>query len=180
MLKKIIYLVRYLKYKLNKQVELDGFIAIQSNVKIIVEQGGFLKIGRGVCLKENTVIYCKKGAKITIGHSTSTGHHTEISANNSIIIGDNVIMGAYTYITDSNHRYDVKGVLIAKQGMSIGKTKIGSNVWLARNSMVLKDAEVGDNSVVAANSVVSKKFTAGLILGGVPAKLIKVVNEENK
>ena len=64
--------------------------------------------GKNVTIKENSIIYVKKNAKITFGHNSSTGHHTEISSNNYIEIGDDVIMGAYAYITNSNHGYKDK------------------------------------------------------------------------
>lgn len=174
MLNKIIYILRYIIYiKLNKNITARGFVILQKNVKLIAEDGGKIVLGKNVCIKENSTIYAKKGAKIIIGHDSSTGHHTEISANNLIKIGDDVIMGAYTYITDSNHGYKDNSLPIRKQKMDIGSASIGNNVWLSRNSMVLKDANVGDNSIVAAGAVVTKKFNGNEILGGIPCKILK-------
>jgi len=132
---------------------------------------------KNVTIKENSIIYVKKNAKVIFGQNSSTGHNTEISSNNYIEIGDDVIMGAYTYITDSNHGYKDKELPIRKQYMEIGSVHIGSNVWLGRGVMILKDAVIGDNSVVAAGSVVTKEFVENKILGGIPAKVIKEIYE---
>lgn len=170
---KIVNRLRAIIIGLNKGVKLNGTPSIRSNVRIIVEKGAFLKIGKNVRIEHDTVIFCKKGSRLSIGDNTSTGHHTEISCYNSIEIGDDVIMAPYTYITDSNHSWGLKGLSIKDQPMVAGITKIGSNVWLCRGSMVLKDARIGNNSIVGANSVVTKIFLQNCILGGVPAKVIK-------
>lgn len=175
MFRRFLYIIRYFPLLLKKGLDVEGLVLISRNVKIIIEDGAKLKLGRNVRLEHDTVIYCKKGSMVVIGQNTSTGHHTEISCNNHIDIGKDIIMGAFTYITDSNHRYDIAGVPIAKQGMTVGKTKIGSNVWLGRGAMVLKDAEVGDNSVIGANSVVTKRFKNNCVLGGIPARVIKEI-----
>lgn len=109
MINKFLYIFRFLlKIKFNKRIKNSGFVVLQKNVQLIVEEGGELMFGKNITIKENSIIYVKKNAKITFGQNSSTGHHTEISANNYIEIGDDVIMGAYTYITDSNHGYKDK------------------------------------------------------------------------
>ena len=174
MMNKIIFIIRYiLQIKLNKNITSSGFVILQNNVKLIVEKGGGIVFGKNVRVKENSVIYAKKNAKIIFGDNSSTGHHTEISANNYIEIGNDVIMGAYTYITDSNHGYKDATVPICKQEMESGKVSIGDNVWLGRSVMVLKDANIGDNTVVGSGAIVTKKFKNNLILAGIPAKIIK-------
>lgn len=52
---------------------------------------------------------------------------------------------------------------------------IGKNVWIGNNVTILKNSEVGDNTIIAAGAVVSGKFPANVIIGGVPAKTIKVL-----
>lgn len=178
MINKLLYIWRYIiQIKLNKRIATNSFVVIQKNVILIVEEGGEIVFGKNVIIKEKSVIYAKQNAKIILGDNTSTGHHTEISANNYIEIGDDVIMGAYTYITDSNHGYKDKDLPIRKQDMEIGSVEIGNNVWLGRGVMILKDSVIGDNSVVAAGSIVTKKFVENKILGGIPAKVIKRIYE---
>lgn len=178
MINKLLYLLRYLlNIKFNSRIKNNGFVTLQKNVQLIVEEGGVLMFDKNVTIKENSVIYAKRNTKIVFGRNTSTGHHTEISANNYIEIGNDVIMGAYTYITDSNHGYKNKDLLIRKQEMEIGSVKIGNNIWLGRGVMILKDSIVGDNSIVAAGSVVTKKFEDNKILGGIPAKVVKEIYE---
>lgn len=161
------------KFFLDNRISFNGLVLISSGVKIILEPDAELVFKGRFSLKNDTIIYVKKNAKLILGQNSSTGHHTEISVSNNVVIGDDVIMGAYTYITDSNHSFDLRGISIRNQGMEVGCVNIGNNVWIGRNAMVLKNAGVGDNSVVAAGAVVTKMYGPNVILGGVPGKILK-------
>jgi len=173
--KNIIYMLRLARLRLNRRVLNHWDLKIDKGVRIIVEDGGFCEFGHGNRLKEHTTLYIKKNARLVFGDHTSTGHHTEISVNNHVAIGNNVIMGAYTYITDADHAYRDNKLPIRKQPMLVGATKIGSNVWLGRGAFVLKNAVIGSNSVVGAKSLVLQSFPPNVVLGGVPAKVIKKI-----
>ena len=55
----------------------------------------------------------------------------------------------------------------------IGKVSVGKNVWIGNNVTILKKSEIGDNTIVASVAIVSGKFPADVIIGGVPAKIIR-------
>jgi acetyltransferase-like isoleucine patch superfamily enzyme len=84
-------------------------------------------------------------------------------------------MGAYTYISDSNHRFNLSDIKIREQGMDIGTVEIGSDVWIGRGAMILKDAKIGNRTVVGAGSIVTKKFDDRVVIGGVPGQVVKEV-----
>ena len=56
------------------------------------------------------------------------------------------------------------------------KVVIDENVWIGNNVMILKNSEIGKNSIVAAGAVVSGVFPPNVIIGGVPAKVIKEID----
>ena len=145
-------------------------------MRIICEKRSSIVFGKDCWIKEGTIIYAKNHSNITFGNNTNTGHHTEISSNNLINIGDFVMMGPYTYITDSNHGYMQKSKPFKLQPMDVGKVIIGNNVWLARGVFVLKDSEISDNTIVAASSVVTKSFPNNVIIGGILSKIISNLN----
>lgn len=58
---------------------------------------------------------------------------------------------------------------------------IGKNVWIGANATVLPGVTIGDGAIVAAGAVVTKDVPPGVIVGGVPAKIIKILdNQEGK
>jgi acetyltransferase-like isoleucine patch superfamily enzyme len=92
-------------------------------------------------------------------------------AANYIEIGDDTLIGQYVTIMD----HEAHGIAPDKRRKlgEIGKVIIGKNVWLGNNVVILKNSEIGDNTIVATGAVVSGKFPANVIIGGIPAKIIK-------
>ena len=52
---------------------------------------------------------------------------------------------------------------------------LGKNVWVGSNSTILQGVTIGDNAVVAAGAVVAKDVPSNVVVGGVPAKIIKII-----
>ncbi|WP_062516534.1 sugar O-acetyltransferase [Demequina gelatinilytica] len=54
---------------------------------------------------------------------------------------------------------------------------IGDNVWLGGGAIICPGVSVGENSVVAAGAVVTKDVPANVVVAGVPAKVIRTLEE---
>jgi acetyltransferase-like isoleucine patch superfamily enzyme len=52
--------------------------------------------------------------------------------------------------------------------------RVGSNVWIGYGACVLRGIRVGDNSIVGTSAVVTKDVPANAVVGGVPAKLLRM------
>lgn len=63
--------------------------------------------------------------------------------------------------------------MIRKQGVTHKGIKIGNNCWIGSGVVFLDGAVVGDGCVIAANAVVGKTFSDNIIIGGVPAAVIR-------
>lgn len=66
------------------------------------------------------------------------------------------------------------GVLLGNKNNQCARPIIGDYVGFGPGAKAIGEIEIGDNSFVAANAVVTQSFPANSIIGGVPAKLIKV------
>ena len=55
------------------------------------------------------------------------------------------------------------------------ETGTDGEVWVGSKVTFLDGSEVGNNSVVAAGAVVNGKFPPNVVIGGVPAKVIKEI-----
>jgi acetyltransferase-like isoleucine patch superfamily enzyme len=60
--------------------------------------------------------------------------------------------------------------------MNVGQVKIGNRCWIGAKAVILKNVEIGDGCVVAAGSVVTRPVAPGLVVAGVPARVIKSLN----
>lgn len=54
---------------------------------------------------------------------------------------------------------------------------IGENVWIGANATIVPGVTVGNGAIIAAGAVVTKDVPENVIVGGVPAKIIKKIND---
>jgi acetyltransferase-like isoleucine patch superfamily enzyme len=51
---------------------------------------------------------------------------------------------------------------------------VGHNVWIGYGACVRRGSSVGDNAIIGSNSVVTHDVPANAVVGGVPARLIRM------
>lgn len=112
-----------------------------------------------------------ENSKIVISDKVSTNNNIFLCAANYIEIGQSTLIGEGVTIMD-HEPHGINPELRREMG-EIGEVKIGNNVWIGNNVIILKNTIIGDNTIVAAGAVVSGKFPSNVIIGGVPAKVIK-------
>jgi acetyltransferase-like isoleucine patch superfamily enzyme len=110
--------------------------------------------------------------KITIGKEVvryfANSNCCYIQGINGIEIGDNSMFASGVKIISANHNK-----VDYNKHDKANPIKIGNNCWIGTNVVILPEVCLGDNVIVAAGSVVSKSFGSNLIIGGVPAKILK-------
>lgn len=119
--------------------------------------------------------------EIIIGNNVSMEFSCHIGAVNKIEIQDNVLIGSNVYISDHFHgKNDYSDISIPPSERILyhkGKMIIGKNVWIGDSVSILPGASIGENTIIGTNSVVTKSFPSNVIIAGVPAKIIKTLNE---
>ncbi|MBL0710395.1 MAG: acyltransferase [Colwellia sp.] len=127
-------------------------------------------------LKQKCFLSAGRGAYLFIGDDCGLSG-TVISAEKSIIIGERVFCGANVTICDSD-RHPIDSILRAKGGKGdVAPVCIENDVWIGMNSVVLKGVSIGKGTVIGANSVVNKDIPANVIAAGVPAKVIRNIED---
>lgn len=58
--------------------------------------------------------------------------------------------------------------------------EIGDDVLIGANAVILEGVKIGAGSVVAAGSVVTEDVPSGVVVAGIPAKIIKNVDDKTK
>lgn len=112
----------------------------------------------------------KEDAEIDIGPRCGFSG-TAIACAARIVLGENVRCGANTLITDTDWHTDD-----SRTGPDAPVT-IGNGVWLGVNVTVLKGVTIGENTLVAAGSLVTHSLPANVVAGGMPAKVLKRIDE---
>jgi acetyltransferase-like isoleucine patch superfamily enzyme len=110
---------------------------------------------------------------VAIGRKCIIGRGSHIVGHWSIVLGDEIQTGPYVYITDQNHGYEDLDTPVGWQAPKEAAVSIGSGSWLGANVVILPGTTLGRNTVVAAGAVVRGEFADHVVLGGVPAKVLK-------
>lgn len=114
----------------------------------------------------------RKNAEIIIGNNVGMSAAT-ISGFESIVIGDDTLIGGNVLVTDS----DWHPISAENRGefekAATAPVVIGRNVFIGTRSVILKGVTIGDNSVIGAGSVVSKDIPANVIAAGNPCRVVK-------
>ncbi|WP_123912081.1 acyltransferase [Flavobacterium sp. AJR] len=143
----------------------QGIVKIGKNCSFGYKLGGFHKRG-GIELQARY-----ENSFISIGDNVATNNNVFLLSANYIEIGDNSLIGQNVTIMDHEaHNIDpFKRREIGEKGKII----VGKNVWIGNNVVILKNTEIGENTIVGTGAVVSGKFPSNVIIGGVPAKIIR-------
>ena len=111
---------------------------------------------------------------VQIGAKTVFGQECTISSYKRVRIGEQCVIADRAMFIDFDHGVVEVERPIRVQGIYTRELEVGSNVWVGYGACFLRGVRVGDNSIVGTNSVVTKDVPANAVVGGVPAKLIRM------
>lgn len=117
--------------------------------------------------------YTDFGKNITIGKDVFINSGCHFQDQGGIEIGDGALIGHNVVLATINHDLNPK----ENRKNHYAPIKIGAHVWIGSNATILPGVTLGDYAVVAAGAVVTRDVPAMTVVGGVPAKVLKIVKE---
>jgi acetyltransferase-like isoleucine patch superfamily enzyme len=150
---------------------------IGNRLRYIFYKTYFKQVGKSVIF--NSHIHFEGNAKIIIGNNCSFNRGCWISGGGGLILHDDVIIGPNVIIHSANHNYQLQNTPFRLQGHTLKLVEIHSNVWIGAGAIILPGVTINCNSIIGAGSVVTKDVPTGVIVGGIPAKVIKTINEKD-
>ena len=118
-----------------------------------------------------TPFICDFGNRVTFGKGVFINHSAILSASGGIEFQDGVSVAPGVRIATINHDFNNRHTIY-----TYGKVVIKKNAWIGMNVTICPGVTIGKNSVVAAGAVVTKDVPDNAVVGGVPAKVIKMLN----
>lgn len=118
--------------------------------------------------------YADCGKNIHIGKQVFINMGCKFQDQGGIYIGDGALIGHNVVLATLNHAKSPKD----RGTMIPAPIHIGKHVWIGSNSTILPGVTIGDGAIVAAGAVVSKDVPENAIVGGVPATILRYLNEE--
>jgi acetyltransferase-like isoleucine patch superfamily enzyme len=89
-----------------------------------------------------------------------------------ITIEDNVLLAPGVKLLSESHPLSPEN----RQALVPKPIHIKKNVWIGVNATILQGVIIGEDAVVAAGAVVTKDVPANMVVGGIPAKVLKTLN----
>jgi serine O-acetyltransferase len=111
-------------------------------------------------------VLCKLNAivcGVVIGRGASFGKEFVILHSVGVVINSKVC-GGRNIILES-------GVVIGEEKR--GCPTLGSNIFIGSGAKIFGAITLGDNITIGANAVVNKSFPKNVVVGGIPAKIIR-------
>lgn len=117
--------------------------------------------------------YTEFGKNIQIGKDVFINSGCRFQDHAGIMIGDGTLIGHNVVLATINHDLDPQ-----KRGDNIlAPITIGKRVWIGASAVILPGVRIGDGAVVAAGAVVTKDVPENVVVGGVPARVLKKIAE---
>ena len=118
---------------------------------------------------------CDNGLNIHVGDDFLANYNVTILDIRPVTMGNDVWIGPNTLITTVGHPLEAEG---RRKHLGISEpVTIGDDVWIGGNCTILPGVTIGDGAVVAAGAVVTKDVPAHCVVGGVPAKVLRRIED---
>jgi len=161
------------KLRWRGRLQTDGLCFICPGVKFEIGRDARVVLGRWSWLGHGCKVRVHEG-ELTIGAKTVFGQECTISVFQHIAVGRECIIADRAMMIDFDHGMVETERPIREQGIYKRDVEIGHNVWIGYGACVLRGVTVGDNSVIGTSSVVTTDVPANAVVGGAPARLIRM------
>lgn len=156
-----------------RKIHTDGLCFIGNKVKVEIGPLAHVYLDRWSWVGNRTKLrahggFIRIGSKSVLGEEITFSCYEEISIGRECVIADRVMFIDFDHIVA-----DVE-VPIRKQGLYSKPVRVGNNVWIGYGACILRGVTVGDGAVIGTNAVVTKDVPPGAIVGGVPAKVLRM------
>ena len=142
----------------------------------MTERDGILRELLGTCGPNAFVepsFRCDYGYNIHVGENFYANYDLIILDVREVRIGKNCMIAPRVSIFTAAHPLDAETRI---SGLEFGSpVTIGDNVWIGGHAVINPGVTIGDNAVIAAGAVVTRDVPDHAVVGGVPAKVIRLL-----
>jgi maltose O-acetyltransferase len=119
---------------------------------------------------------CLEGQEhISVGSDASINAFVHMWGHGGITIGNDCLIASHVSINSVTH--DTKGLY--RDSVVERPVVIGNNVWIGAHAVILPGVTIGNNAIVGAGAVVTQDVAENAVVTGVPAKIIRYVEERD-
>lgn len=119
--------------------------------------------------------YTDFGKNITIGKDVFINSGCHFQDQGGITIGNGSLIGHNVVLATINHDLNPEN----GRKNHYAPIRIGTHVWIGSNATILPGVSIGDWAVVGAGAVVTKDVPSFTVVGGVPARILKTIEDHS-
>lgn len=180
--KGLLFIGKRTKIKNCKKIRFLGSATIGENCMIDALSKDGIKVGNNFSIGRNSIIECtgvirELGEGLEIEENVGIAANAFIAVRGKVKIGKDTIIGPGVSIHSENHTFEDLDKPIRLQGATRKGVNIGQDCWIGSKVIILDGVNIGNHVIVAAGAVVNKDVPDYAIVGGIPAKVIKMRNE---
>lgn len=132
------------------------------------------RIGQGTIIEPP--FYCVYGWNILLGNHVYFNVLCTILDCGRVQIGHHTMIGPSVQIYTAEHHLKAE---MRNQGLEVAKPiLVEDNVWIGGGAILLPGVTIGRNAVIGAGAVVSRDVPANTVVAGNPARVIRVIEQE--
>ena len=148
---------------------------VMHGAEIQVNRGGLVELGDGAAVRTGVIILAGEG-RVMIGEDATLANYGLVYGHGNVSIGKRALIGNHTLISSVDHTYDGTAP-VGEQPMRWAPVVIEDDVWIGGHCIVLAGARIGRGAIVGSHSLVKGEVPALAVVGGVPARLIRMREE---
>src|SRR5918994_3987329 len=166
----------WLKLRWRSRLQTDGLCFVGPRVTFEIGREATLRLGRWSWIGHGSKVRVHEG-EASIGAKSVLGQECTISAFQRVEIGRECIIADRVMLIDFDHGVVEQDRPIRQQGIYKRDVHVGHNCWIGYGACILRGATVGDNAIVGTSTVVTKDVPANAVVGGVPARVLRMRGE---
>ena len=141
------------------------------DVNVQIHEPELVSVGDNVSFHCGVFVF-PEGYEITVGSDTHFAPYGILYG--PLSVGNKCAIAGHVVLASSAHTHSLVDVPFVDQPLDKRKITIEDNVWIGANAVITPGITVGTGSIIGAGAVVTKDVPPYSVMGGVPAKLIRM------
>ncbi|MGH2760931.1 MAG: acyltransferase [Actinomycetota bacterium] len=143
-----------------------------------IEIGDDVVILKSIWLAVERQAWNREGPVVSIGSGVAIRPYCTISAAESILIEENVVLSAFSTVIDPDHVHAETSPNVVWGGrLATSPIRIGRGTWIGERVAVLRGSDIGAFCTIGSNSVVRGSIPDYSIAVGAPARVVGSTRE---